>query len=138
MRDPYCSLPFRLLHPIAVWMPVSLRPCRAARNVRFGRWFQPVTATPRAVYRQAFRIPRSPRTLIESTAQNVMCALPKSGHVRCNSACPLWANNGHHNCIACCAHQIAARLDDPPVAAGNLFTPRRHWQGCLVKFEIQI
>src|SRR5262245_2756457 len=22
---------------------------------------------------------------------------PKSGHVRCNEACPLWANSGHHS-----------------------------------------
>ena len=30
---------------------------------------------------------------------------PKSGHVQCNSVCPLWANSGH-----CCDH-VATTLD---------------------------
>jgi len=30
-----------------------------------------------------------------ATAKGRVCFTPESGHVRCNSPCPLWANSGH-------------------------------------------
>ena len=45
------------------------------------------------------------------SAKRHVRSYPKSGHVRCNSACPLCANSGHCSSTAESRHWLAATVD---------------------------